>query len=312
MRLTTTVIGSLPRLHQDLETSIRLAVDLQVKTGIDIVSDGEQRTDMLSYLSNSMHGVTVAGERICLTGRIKPVANIGESFKVVDFLEARRHIAEKGYSNSLKVGITGPITFAFSAAMKNAGPYGNVRNIELYNDVAHVVNKVAKLIQSYDGLTQIDEPGISAGFLDPDRILEPLSIATEGLDPKLTSIHVCGRLSAKTIKSLSATKNVSILSLEFAGSSGNIDLLSRSIMEEVGKKIGVGCMKVNVLSKDDLTVPEMAAEIVSKVSSKIGIDNVAYIHPDCGLRRTKHDLAFLILENLVNASKSFKVKREKA
>jgi len=311
MRLTTTVIGSLPRLHEDLETSIRLAVDLQVKTGIDIVSDGEQRTDMLSYLSNSMHGVMAAGEKICLTGRIKPVANIEKSFKIVDFLEARRHIAEKGYSNSLKVGVTGPITFAFSAAMKNAGPYGNVRNIELYNDVAHVVNKVARLIQSYDGLTQIDEPGISAGFLDPDRILEPLSIVTEGLDPKLTSIHVCGKLNAKTIKSLSATKNASVLSLEFAGSSGNIDLLSRSIMEESQKKIGVGCMKVNVLSKNDLTTSERAVEIVGEVSSKIGVENVAYIHPDCGLRRTKRDLAFLILENLVDASKAFKVRWEK-
>jgi len=312
MRLTTTVIGSLPRLHEDLGTSIRLAIDLQVKSGIDIVSDGEQRTDMLSYLSNSMHGVMTVGEKILLTGRIRPVANIEESFKVLDFLEARRHIAEKGYSNSLKVSVTGPITFGFSAAMKNAGPYGNVRNIELYNDVAYVVNKVARLIQSYDGLTQIDEPGISAGFLDPDRILEPLSIATEGLDPKLTSMHVCGKLNAKTIKSLSATKNVSVLSLEFAGSSRNSDLLTRGIREKDQKKIGVGCMNVNVLSKDDLTVPERAVEIVNEVFSKIGVENVAYIHPDCGLRRTKHDLAFLILKNLVDASKAFNVRREKA
>jgi methionine synthase II (cobalamin-independent) len=107
-------------------------------------------------------------------------------------------------------------------------------------------------------------------------------------------------------------KNTSVLSLEFAGSSGNIGLLSRSIIEGSQKKIGVGCMKVNVLSKNDLTTPERAVEIVNEVSSKIGVENVAYIHPDCGLRRTKHDLAFLILENLVDALKAFKVKREKA
>lgn len=312
MRLTTTVIGSLPRLHEDLGTSIRLAVDLQVKAGIDIVSDGEQRTDMLSYLSNSMHGVVTVDEKICLTGRIKPVANIEESFRIMDFLEARRHIVEKGYSNSLKIGITGPITFGFSAAMRNAAPYGNVMNIELYNDVALVVNRVARLIQSYEGLTQIDEPGVSAGFLDPDRILGPLNIATEGLDPNLTSIHVCGKLGAKTIKSLSMVKNANVLSLEFAGSPGNIDLLSRSIMDENRKKIGVGCIKTNVLSKDDLTTTESAVEIMRMVASKIDVESIAYIHPDCGLRRTKHNLAFKILENLVDASKAFNVKREKA
>jgi hypothetical protein len=31
MRLVTTVIGSFPRLHEDLKTAVRLAVDLQVK-----------------------------------------------------------------------------------------------------------------------------------------------------------------------------------------------------------------------------------------------------------------------------------------
>ncbi|MEM2998657.1 MAG: hypothetical protein QW542_06895, partial [Thermoproteota archaeon] len=307
MRLKTTVIGSLPRLHEDLKKAIRLAVDLQVETGIDIISDGEQRTDMLSYLSNSMQGLKVDGERISITGRIRPVENMEESFRIVDFLEARKHIVEKGYSNRLKIGVSGPITFGFSAALRNAGPYGNVRNTELYNDVALVVNRIASLIQSYDWLIQIDEPGVSAGFLDPERIREPIEIAVEGLDPSLTGIHVCGKLNPKIVKSLSFLKNIGILSLEFAGTPGNIDLLSRSFFENCSKKIGVGCMRVNVLSRDGLTAPEDAMEIIRMVVSKIGVENVAYIHPDCGLRKTEHDLALLILRNLVDASKELNV-----
>jgi methionine synthase II (cobalamin-independent) len=303
MRLTTTVIGSLPRLHEDLREAIRLAVDLQVETGIDIVSDGEQRTDMLSYLSNSMQGLKTNGEKISITGRIRPVENIEESFRVVDFLEARKRIAEKGYSNGLKIGISGPITFGFSAALRNPGPYGNVRNIELYNDVALVVNRVARLIQSYGCMIQFDEPGVSAGFLDPARILEPIEIATEGLEPRLTSIHVCGKLNLKTVRCLTMVRNVGVLSLEFAGSPGNIDLLSRSVLEDSAKRIGVGCVRVNVLSKDDLTTPESAVGVIGKTVSKIGFENVAYIHPDCGLRRTERDLAFLVLRNLVEASR---------
>ncbi|MCX8183774.1 MAG: hypothetical protein N3F08_05085 [Crenarchaeota archaeon] len=307
MRLKTTVIGSLPRLHEDLRTAIRLAVDLQVETGIDIVSDGEQRTDMLSYLSNSMQGLKFDGEKISITGRIRPVENMQESFKIVDCLEARKHIVEKGYSNMLKISVSGPITFGFSAALRNAGPYGNIRNIELYNDVANVINRIARLIQSYECLVQIDEPGVSAGFLDPEKIREPIEIAVEGLEPGLTSIHVCGKLNQKTVKSLSMVKNVSIFSLEFAGSPGNIDLLSRNVFENSSKKIGVGCMRVNVVSKDDLTTLEAALEIIRNAISKIGVENVAYVHPDCGLRKTKRDLAFLILRNLVEASKGINV-----
>ncbi len=306
MRLITTVIGSLPRLHEDLKKAIRLAVDLQVETGIDIVSDGEQRTDMLNYLSNSMQGLKVDGEKISIMGRIRPVENMQESFKIVDCLEARKHIAEKGYSNRLKIGVSGPVTFGFSAALRNAGPYGNVRNMELYNDVALVVNRIARLIQSCDCLIQIDEPGVSAGFLDPERIREPIEIAAEGLEPSLTSIHVCGKLNLKTVESLSVLKNVGVLSLEFAGTPGNIDLLSRSVFENNSKKIGVGCMRVNVLSKDDLTAPEAAVEIIRRAVSKISVENVAYIHPDCGLRKTERDSALLILRNLVGASKELK------
>ncbi len=304
MRLTTTVIGSFPRLHEDLKKAIRLAVDLQVEIGIDIVSDGEQRTDMLSYLSNSMQGLEIDGEKISIRDRIRPVETIDESFKVVDCLEARKRILEKGYSNRLKIGVTGPITFGFSAALRNAGPYGSVRNMELYNDVAIVINRIARLIQSYDCLVQIDEPGVSAGFLPPNKALEPLNIATESLDPKLTSIHACGKLNPKALKSLSMVRNVSALSLEFAGSIENIDLMSRNIIEESSKKIGVGCMKVNILSMNDLTRPEKAVEIIRKMVSKIGLENISYIHPDCGMRRTRPDLVALILRNLINASKS--------
>ncbi|MGQ9479388.1 MAG: hypothetical protein ACUVQ0_05125 [Thermoproteota archaeon] len=301
MRLTTTVIGSLPRLHEDLDTSIRLAVDLQVKTGIDIVSDGEQRTDMILYLSNSMRGLGVSGERVFIAGEIKPLDRIEESFKIIDFIKAREYIVKMGYENRLKIGITGPVTFGFSAAMINAGPYGSIRNMELYRDIALTINKLAKHIQSLEGFVQIDEPGISAGFLNPSVACDVLDIATDGLDPRLTSIHVCGRLSRKVIDSLSRIRRVSYLNLEFAGSPGNIELVSR--LAEGPIKIGVGCMRVNVASEDELTNVEEASRIIGSVASRIGWSNISYIHPDCGLRRTSIVMIRRILENLVKASR---------
>lgn len=301
MRLITTVIGSFPRLNEDLKTAIRLAVNLQVKTGISIVSDGEQRTDMVSYLSNSMRGVKAEDTTIHIVDLIRPLENAEESFKVMDFLEAMSHIKKMGYTNMIKVGVTGPITFGFSAALAGAGPYRSIRNVELYSDAAFAINKILKHIQSYEGLTQIDEPGISAGFLDPRLAHDLLNIATDGLDPKLTSIHVCGRLSLEAIRSLNRVNNVETLSLEFAGSPKNIDLLL-SVCGELSKKIGVGCMRVNIASESDLTTVSDAAEKIRSIMSKTGIERIAYIHPDCGLRETSKDLALRILRNLVEVS----------
>lgn len=307
MPLITTVIGSFPRLHEDLKKSIRLAIDIQVSIGLDIVSDGEQRTDMLSYMSNSMYGIGKINEKLFITGKIRPLEEITNSFKIVDFLEAKSYIKERGYENKLKVGITGPITLGFSAAVNNLGPYKNLRDKELYNDVAVVVNKIAEKIQHYDGLVQIDEPGVSAGFLNPNSVEEPLNIATEGLDPKLTSIHACGKLNSSVIKTLSKVKNVNTLSLEFAGSPENIEIISKEALNIKSKKIGIGCMKVNVHSKDDLTQIEKSVEIVRSISSIVGSHNIAYIHPDCGLRKTSIELATLILKNLKEVSSKVKL-----
>jgi len=301
MRLVTTVIGSFPRLHEDLKTAVRLAVDLQVEIGIDIVSDGEQRADMISYLSNSMRGIEAKDGRIHIVDRIRPLADAEDSFKIIDFLEAMNHVRKMGYSNKIKVGVTGPVTLGFSAALAGVGPYGNIRNVELYADAAFAINGILKQIQSYEGLTQIDEPGISAGFLDPQLAYEPLSIATEGLDPRLTSIHVCGKLSLKAIGSLNRVKNVETLSLEFAGSPKNIDILS-NLSSTLSKKIGVGCMRVNITSENDLTTVSNAAETIKIVASKIGAERIAYIHPNCGLRGTEKSLALRILRNLVEVS----------
>lgn len=297
------MIGSLPRFDEDLEKSIKMAIDFQVKKGIDIISDGEQRTDMVSYMVDSMLGVSSTDSGHYISDKIRQSENIEKSSKILDFLKAREYVKEKGYSNELKISITGPVTFGFTVAMKKPGPYGNLRNLELYKDVAKVINLIAKTIQSYGIRVQIDEPGVNAGFLAPELAEEALNIATEGLDPKLTSIHACGRLSVRVLKILARIKNVNVLSLEFAGSPNNIELLSKSFFEEVSKKIGLGCMRVNALSIEELTTQEHSLEIIKNVEARIGRGSIEYIHPNCGLRNTRLELASMILDNLVSVSK---------
>jgi len=307
MKLTTTVIGSLPRLHEDLNKAIELSVDLQVKIGIDIISDGEQRTDMISYLLNSFNGLEERNGKVYISSRLKPTVNVRESFKVVDLTTAMNYLKLKGYEKRIKVGITGPVTFGFSVATNGKGEYKSLVDKDLYIDAAIGINKVAKEIQSYGALVQIDEPGVSAGFLNPELIEEPINVATEGLDPKLTSLHACGRLRSKVLEHLLRLRNISTLSLEFAGSPENLNVVSSFSFENYNKKIGIGCMKVNILSKKELTKIEHSKEIISKISYFLGKKNISYIHPDCGLRRTSLEISTEILENLVNLAKNFEL-----
>ncbi|MDW8033790.1 MAG: hypothetical protein RMI79_02385 [Nitrososphaerota archaeon] len=301
--MITTIIGSLPRFDEDLEKSIKMAIDFQVKKGIDIISDGEQRTDMVSYMTDSMLGISSSDSGHYISDKIRPSTNIEKSSKILDFLKAREYVKEKGYSNGLKISVTGPVTFGFTVAMKKPGPYGNLRNLELYKDVAKIVNLIAKFIQSYDVRVQIDEPGVNAGFLAPELAEEALNIATEGLDRKLTSIHACGKVNERVLKMLGRVDNVNILSLEFAGTPNNIELLSKGFFEEASKKIGLGCMKVNVLSLEELTTQDQSLEVIRNVETRIGKSLIEYIHPNCGLRNTKPELVSTILENLVSVSK---------
>ncbi len=66
-------------------------------------------------------------------------------------------------------------------------------------------------------------------------------------------------------------------------------------------------MKVNVLSQEDLTPIEKSMEIVRNISSIVGSRNLAYIHPDCGLRKTNVELATMILKNLKEVSSRIKL-----
>ncbi|MBO3767832.1 MAG: hypothetical protein JTT16_00725, partial [Candidatus Brockarchaeota archaeon] len=90
-------------------------------------------------------------------------------------------------------------------------------------------------------------------------------------------------------------------------SSSNIDVLSKNLSSISSKTIGVGCMKVNVLSQEDLTSIESSINIIKDVFSTVGPNKIAYVHPDCGLRKTSIELATTILKNLKEVSSRTKL-----
>ncbi|HEX7393203.1 MAG TPA: hypothetical protein VF374_09705, partial [Thermoplasmata archaeon] len=85
-RLTTTTIGSLFRFNPDLQNSIEGALQFQLEHGIDILSDGEQRADMVAYFAESFEGLGVENGTPVVMGRIS-LKNGPEEFSKVKDLE---------------------------------------------------------------------------------------------------------------------------------------------------------------------------------------------------------------------------------
>ncbi len=95
-RIIKTVVGSFPRVHTDIEKSIKAVVDLQLRYGIDIVSDGEQRTDMISYFSQELPGLKYEKDKSHIIGKISELENLEEFSKIKDLNLVQEYLSTLG------------------------------------------------------------------------------------------------------------------------------------------------------------------------------------------------------------------------
>lgn len=317
--LYSTVIGSLPRLSDDLASSIAMAVDLQLRHGIEIISDGEQRSDMIGYFAN-LPGIALERGRAHIVGQVKPPRDASETFKIKDLRTAQDHLRRKGLKADtlkLKLSVTGPVTLGFTCASQGikTEAYKNIADPNLYMDVAEALNPIILEALNREALVQVDEPGISAGYLNPSLAVEAVNTALKGIGEgrstlERLSLHVCGDLTRiPNLLAHLSNINVGTLSLAFAG---NVEKANRSlpltIIGEKGKFLGVGCVSVDVTGEGQVETVEEAASIVEQVSSEVGLERIRYIHPDCGLRSTPLHIAEKILDT---TSKTARQMREK-
>jgi len=303
--LYSTVIGSLPRLSGDLASSIAMAVDLQLRHGIEVISDGEQRTDMIGYFSD-LPGLSPGKNGPYVAGRVRPPRDPSETFKIRDLKTALNHLGKGGFkAEGLKLSVTGPVTLAFTCAARavKTDAYKGIGDPSLYLDVAEALNSIVSEALAHGVLVQIDEPGISAGYLNPKLAVEAVNTALKGIgDSRDTleklSLHVCGDLT-RIPDLLTHLLNVRVgcLSLAFAGRVEEANRrLPLQILCEKERLLGVGCVSVGAVEQDAVETVEEAARIVHLASSRIGLEKVRYVHPDCGLRSTPLQVAEKILE----------------
>lgn len=300
--MKSTVVGSFPvEVKKDTSTknkllsafgaydpfkqSIKDSVIAQLDAGVDIISDGQVRGDMVSIFTEFIPGMKIVDGNTEIVSKIrKPTQEIS-----IKDLQYAKKVMKNYYNGNIPEGcgvkgiITGPNTIVHSSRIQ--GFYKNKEDaiIDLAHSLKFEVDAIVKKVEPV--YIQIDEPFLSTGMVDMKTAREAIDILHDGLDVPL-AMHVCGIL--KDAFSDISRFNVEILDFEFAGNNVNLDVLEKNYSLVSGKKIGFGCVDSSVNTVDDKNDVD---ELVQKAIEIVGRDNLL-LDPDCGLRRAPKDVAF--------------------
>ena len=289
--LATTVVGSYPvvkagglkGLFDPLAGAVETAVADQISAGIDIISDGQVRGDMIGAFASKLPGVK--GQEVI--GKIQPAA-------------AAITVADTKYAISkfpkVKGIITGPTTLAHGLHISTP-MYRNKEELAL--DLAAALIVEAKSLEAAGvTLLQIDEPILSTGIADLAVAKQAVEMITSSVRVP-TCMHICGNIANVIDEILKF--NVNVLDFEFSKNPANLDILSRRDL--AGKMLGYGCVD-----------PESeAVESVHEIRKRIekGVEyfdpKILLIDPDCGLRMRSRESAYWKLKNMCDAAKEVRI-----
>jgi 5-methyltetrahydropteroyltriglutamate--homocysteine methyltransferase len=289
--LATTVVGSYPvvkgsglrGLFDPLHTAVETAVADQIAAGIDIISDGQVRGDMIQIFAITLPGIK--GQEI--------IGKVQSASGPITVGDTKYALAK---APKVKGIITGPATIAHSLHISTP-MYRNREELAL--DIAAALVPEAKALEAA-GITllQIDEPIFSTGMADLAVGKQAIDLITASLRIP-TCMHVCGNLGNILDEILKF--NVNVLDFEFANNPANLDLLSRRDL--AGRMIGYGCVDSSIERIETIS------EIKKRIEKGIEIfdPRVMLIDPDCGMRMRSRQAAFAKLKNMVTAAKEVRL-----
>lgn len=271
--------------YDPFKDAIKASVIAQLDAGVDIISDGQVRGDMVSIFTKYIPGMKIEEGNTFIVGKIR---NPTQEISVKDLQYAKK-VMEDYYGGKIPEGkgvkgiITGPNTIVHSSRIQSFYKNKEDAIIDLAHSLKCEVDAIAKKVEPV--YIQVDEPFLSTGMVDMKTAREAISIIKDGLEIPL-GMHVCGLLN-DAFKDLT-TFDIDILDMEFAGNNVNLGVLEENAYLLKDKKVGFGCVDSSVNEVDDISDID---ELVSKAIEIVGKDNLI-LDPDCGLRRAPKDVAF--------------------
>lgn len=281
--LPTTVVGSFPCVKggfsplDPYKKAVKFAVAEQIRAGVDIISDGQVRADMVQAFVSKLPGIS--GSSV--------VGKIGVAGKPITVSDTKYALTQTKYVKGI---LTGPCTLSY-ALQVNTPIYRNKEEVAL--DLASALNVEARhLANAGCTIIQVDEPILSTGAVSVDTAKKCLSVIFDGVKTP-SCVHTCGVLEG--VASEWTRLPVDILDFEYAVSPENLSTLSKYDLH--GKKIGCGCVKSSDQKVE--SVEEIERAILACVDA-FGKDNIL-LDPDCGLRMHTAEGAYQKLANMCEA-----------
>ena len=266
-----------------LHSAVETAVGDQIAAGIDIITDGQVRGDMIGAFTSHLPGIRDQE----VIGKVQPASG------PITVADTKYAISK---SPKVKGIITGPTTLAHGLHI-NTPMYRNKE--ELVPDLAAALLVEARALEAAGvALLQIDEPILSTGIADIGVAKQAIEQITVGLHTPVC-MHICGNLGNVLDEILKF--NVNVFDFEFANNPANLDLLSRRDL--AGRMIGYGCV-------DSTTNRiESTAEIRKRIEKGVEIfdPKIMLIDPDCGMRMRTREAAYAKMKYMCDAAKEVRL-----
>jgi 5-methyltetrahydropteroyltriglutamate--homocysteine methyltransferase len=317
--MLTTVVGSYPVIkrnpkgigskvsnilgvYDEFIPCMEIAVNDQIDAGIDIISDGQVRGDMISIFAENIPGMVVEGDIPKIVGKIraadksigasdlsfalKTAKSISKDFQVNSelFIDSQFNETCKG----VKGIITGPTTLVLSSRIE--GFYNRDKKGKIIGDMANALKKEAHDLERAGAtMIQIDEPFLSTGVAEISDARKAINTITEDLKVPV-SMHVCGEIG-EILKDILKFP-VQIIDCEFAGINSNIESLKSEYSGS--KKIGFGCINTKNEAIENL---EQILNLIKEGINIVGKENMI-LDPDCGMRMFSREIALQKLKKM--------------
>ena len=306
-----TVVGSFPPKKLPLQEAIKWAVDLQLDYDLDIVTDGEQRTDMISYFG-SLPGLEMTPHGPHIISKILPLDDPQTHAKLEDLRSVKAYLKQKGREDiEVKASVTGPITLGFACACNGVTYYNGLTDRRLYSDFAIALKSLVEEIAKTGCYVQIDEPSLSIRVMDAAEAVKIVNqtisdLPSSILDEDRLIVHVCGSLTPSVFSEL-LNLDAPVLSLAFSAPKvrANLEMISKSLLMSHGKKLGAGCVSVQASKKEEVESFDQVSHRLKILKDKLGEEQIAMLHPDCGMRPIGEEAVEPILKLVAESTKCF-------
>ena len=295
--LLTTVVGSYPTDGLPTRRAIERAVEDQILAGVDVISDGQPRGDMIEVFAARIPGIERRDD-----GAWEVVDTLdfpGAPIIATDFALARELANRRA---EVKGILTGPITLALALRVAPEAPYNAPYDPALILRLAEIQGReLAALVAAGARVTQVDEPLLPQALAD-GRV--PLELASDALrefaaTSTIPMLHTCGDVRALANDLL--LLNFAVYDIENA-TIANAAAFDADELDFSGSKISAGCVET---ASAEVETTEVIRERIRATMRGIPPKRL-WVSPDCGLRLLPREVALEKLKRMVAATQELR------